>query len=215
MAVKSDNFNDNVIDTATFDATASAGGTVTEVNNRMEIAGTTNDSISVLCTDITYDFSEPGSAEVNIAAATTRSENWISVGLENGPFTGTAIDPWNVASADVYRWGYAAGDNVAQVKVAGVGTTIFAGAGGGLGSVFKIEFPTTGNDVRFISNAVERSSRATYDLSSRLLYVSLFGYQAGAALSVFDDWSITYTAAGGSWLNRGYWWSQPYGNLAR
>jgi len=75
----------------------------------------------------------------------------------------------------------------AQYKTAGASPVTVASAGmGALPMSFGITFPSSGNQVRYIINGAEVASLATYPLTSRNLYIHLFGNSDTSAENDFS-----------------------------
>lgn len=109
-------------------------------------------------------------ADCSIDVTNSDNSTWIYASLtqpgdENGTTPQDTENDW-------YRWGYFGGSYVAQKRVGGGSvSTIASGAAASLPSTYKIDFPASGDDVRFLEDGVEKASDATYALSSRDCYL--------------------------------------------
>ena len=197
MATISDDFT-SAYDTALWTLYKDeAGFTVGSVSSELEIAGTAtaNYKGAGLTSKISYDLTAPSDIE------------YIATGFTGGDVTASV---WSIITLNIpgsndptdqddwYRWGQEGTTYYAQKKVATSVSTIASGAAGALNNTYKLDFPTTGDDVRFISDSVEKTSDATYALSSRDVAISLvgnFGQDWTPQTITLDTFSATYTAA--------------------
>lgn len=181
MATLSDNFDDNNIDTAIWDTIIAGTGTVLEQNGQIECACTASSGFFGLETDIPYTMSEPASVE----CVPVKTENYFDLAVCLTHVTNTNY--YNEANWIRLLPGPVGSLTYFQQKVAGTVTTIGTIAGNTDGVIHKIDFPASGNDVRFLINGVEKASIAVYPLSSRTCYFFVGGFLSAGTLGASND----------------------------
>lgn len=163
---------------------------ITDVSDAISITNSLGPSYDGgLVRKVTRDLTAPSSAEIIVT--NTSQGGGIVISLQKTTTTPYTNNDWYRAIS-VGTTGYA------QKRIGGgTPTTIWSGTGGGA-VTHKIDLPSSGDDVRFIFNAVEKASDATYALSSRDCYNHAGARVNSGDAGGMDTYSCTYVSAGGA-----------------
>jgi len=165
-----------------------AGTTVLGVNNQLEIVNTNNaGGWDGLTTKSPYDFT--AAADVSIAVPSSNR----TASLFIMPTDPQNTDP--TTAADYVRIFTNAGDVNFEHKVGG--SIVASGylTNGVNGDVLEFVMPTTGAEVRFEVNGIQRGSIPTFGMS-RTCYIALIAYTDTIGHEIhFDTLNATYQAA--------------------
>lgn len=202
MATKTEPFTSGSYDTGFFENQEVSGVILQFINNQVEVGFTSGSYVTGgVVTINTLDMSEPASASIDITKISSAGSVYIFV----CPTKTTTANPY--FEANWYRFGISGTTYYAQKMISSSPTTIASGTAGTLTQNYKIDFPTTGNDVRFIEGVSELASEATYALATRDCYIYAVAEVDNVAHEGdFDNFVIEYTAA--STGNPWYYYAQ-------